>query len=97
MWRDVQSIAKMEFVWSADIDKFCQRSGLTEVSPDKELCSSSSYPEVSSVWEHLFEGAACSNDGEGTGGFCSVSEAEELVEVGSGGGRFCTAAFAAIA
>ena len=65
-------------------------------SSDEEWCSSSSYPEVS-VWERLFEGAACSNDGEDAGGFRSVSEAEELVGVGSGGGRFCAAAFAATA
>ena len=37
------------------------------------------------------------NDGEDTGGFCSVSEAEELVGVGSQGGRFCAAVFATTA
>ena len=36
MWRDVWSIAKMEFVWSVDVDEFHGRNGLTEVSPYRD-------------------------------------------------------------
>ena len=31
---DIQSIVKMEFVWSVDVDKFHWRSSQMEVSPD---------------------------------------------------------------
>ena len=34
VWRDIWSIAEMEFVQSVDVGKFLQRCSLTEVSPD---------------------------------------------------------------